>query len=258
MYPKVSDFINEVFGTNINLPIQSFGLFVALAFIVAAAIVYIELKRKESEGLLNHQIKKVLKGKPATTQDFIIPIILGFLIGAKLIGAIFDYSYFAEDPQGFLFSFKGNIVGGIIFTAYFFFTTYRRKSKEKLDKPIWVEEKLHPYQLTGNIVFIAAVAGIIGAKIFHQLENLDDFLANPIESLLSFNGLTFYGGLIVAGITLVYYAKKNKIAWYHLADSVAPALMIAYAIGRIGCQIAGDGDWGIVNMAPQPEWLSFM
>ncbi|MCP4552106.1 MAG: prolipoprotein diacylglyceryl transferase, partial [Bacteroidetes bacterium] len=47
-------------------------------------------------------------------------------------------------------------------------------------------------------------------------------------------------------------------AWYHLADSVAPALMIAYAIGRIGCQIAGDGDWGIVNMAPQPEWLSFM
>lgn len=258
MYPKVSDFINEVFGTNINLPIQSYGLFVAIAFVVAAVIIYLELKRKESEGLINYQIRKVLKGKAATTQDFIIPIIVGFLIGAKLIGAIFDYSYFAENPQEFLFSFKGNIFGGIILGAYFFYATYRRKSKEKLDEPIWVEEKLHPYQLTGNIIFIAAVAGILGAKIFHQLENLDEFIADPISSLLSFNGLTFYGGLIVAGITLVYYARRNKIAWYHLADSVAPALMIGYAIGRIGCQIAGDGDWGIVNMAPQPEWLSFM
>ena len=117
---------------------------------------------------------------------------------------------------------------------------------------------LHPYQLTGTIILIATLTGIIGAKIFHQLENINDFLSDPIGSLLSFSGLTFYGGLIVAAFALIYYSERNKISWKHLADIIAPALMISYAIGRIGCQLSGDGDWGIINAAPKPEWLSFL
>jgi prolipoprotein diacylglyceryltransferase len=50
--------------------------------------------------------------------------------------------------------------------------------------------------------------------------------------------------------------KKHNIAFWHLNDSAAPALMLSYAIGRIGCQVAGDGDWGIVNNRPNPYgWL---
>lgn len=258
MYPKISDLINDVLGTNINLPIQSYGFFVALAFVVAAIILYFELKRKEGLGLIPSQTRKILIGQAPQIKDFIFPLIVGFLIGFKVVDAIFNYNYFADHPSEFLFSSQGNIWGGLIFAAYFAYSTYRKKKKSQLAEPEWKEEVIHAYDLTGSIVFIAAVSGIIGAKIFHQLENLDEFLANPIESLLSFSGLTFYGGLIVAAITLILYARKNKIYWPHLADAVAPALMIAYAIGRIGCQVAGDGDWGIVNLDPKPEWLSFL
>jgi prolipoprotein diacylglyceryl transferase len=258
MYPKISDFINDVFGTNINLPIQSYGFFVAMAFIVASFILYFELKRKENEGLIPFQIKKVLKGNSPKLQDFIFPFVLGFIVGFKLIEAIFNYSSLAENPSDFLFSLKGNIWGGFIIGASSIYSTYRKIKKDQLDEPTWVEEKLHAYDLTGSLVFIAAISGIIGAKVFHQLENMNEFLADPIGSLLSFSGLTFYGGLIIAAITLIIYAKKNKIPWPELADAIAPVLMIGYAIGRIGCQVAGDGDWGIVNLEPKPEWLSFL
>ncbi len=258
MYPKISDFINDVFGTHINLPIQSYGFFVATAFIVAAIILYHELKRKENLGLIPVQIKKRLIGKAPKIEQLILPFVLSFILGFKLIGAIINYSYFTVHPNDFLFSLQGNIWGGLIFGAYSAYSSYRKNKKAQLDEPIWQEEELHAYELTGTLVFIAAIAGIIGAKVFHQLENFNEFLADPIGSLLSFNGLTFYGGLIVAAITLIIYAKKNKIPWPELADTVAPALMIGYAIGRIGCQVAGDGDWGIVNLAPKPEWLSIL
>ncbi|MCK4288197.1 MAG: prolipoprotein diacylglyceryl transferase [Bacteroidales bacterium] len=258
MYPKLSDIINDIFGTNINLPIQSYGFFVALAFIIAGTTLYLELKRKEKEGLLKPQKKKVLKGKPASTQEIVISVIVGFILGFKIVEIFFNYSFFADNPQEFLFSTEGNLWGGLIFGIASGYYIYRNKQKTKLDKPEWVEETIHPYQLTGMIILVAAISGIIGAKIFHQLENFDDFLSDPVGSILSFSGLTFYGGLIVATFVVIYFAKRNNISWVYLADAIAPALMIAYAIGRIGCQVSGDGDWGIVNLATKPEWLSFL
>ena len=105
---------------------------------------------------------------------------------------------------------------------------------------------------------IAAVAGILGAKIFHNLENIDDFIADPIGQLLSFSGLTFYGGLICGAIAVIYYAKKYGIHYKIISDAAAPGLMLAYGIGRMGCHFSGDGDWGITNLTPKPEWLSFL
>ncbi len=82
-------------------------------------------------------------------------------------------------------------------------------------------------------------------------------MKDPIDAMLSFSGLTMYGGLILASISLIYYGYKNKITITHMIDASAPALMIAYAVGRIGCQVSGDGDWGIDNTAPKPGWLSW-
>ena len=118
--------------------------------------------------------------------------------------------------------------------------------------------EVHANEQTWAIVFIAVIFGIIGAKIFHQFENWNDFTADPLGSLLSFSGLTFYGGLIVATFGVGYYGEKHGIPWKRMADSIAPSLILAYGIGRIGCQVAGDGDWGIVNLAPMPQWLSFL
>jgi phosphatidylglycerol:prolipoprotein diacylglycerol transferase len=98
-------------------------------------------------------------------------------------------------------------------------------------------------------MIIAAVGGLIGAKIFNALETWDSFIRDPIGSLFSRSGLTFYGGLIVVTAVLYYYTKKHKFSFAHLCDAAAPALMISYAIGRLGCQLAGDGDWGIYNSA---------
>jgi prolipoprotein diacylglyceryl transferase len=81
-------------------------------------------------------------------------------------------------------------------------------------------------------------------------------MRDPVGSLLSFSGLTFYGGLICAALAIWWYAKKHQIGFWYLNDAAAPGLMLAYAIGRIGCMVAGDGDWGIVNTKPNPfSWL---
>lgn len=128
----------------------------------------------------------------------------------------------------------------------------KRKEQEGLLQPSFDDKKktkVWPSERVSEIVMIAAVGGLIGAKVFNALETWDDFILDPIGSLFSRSGLTFYGGLIVATAVFYYYAKKHKIRFAHLCDAAAPALMLAYGIGRLGCQFAGDGDWGIFNSA---------
>lgn len=229
-----------------------------LSFLAAAFTLALELKRKEKEGLLTPTNKKVLIGLPASAADLISTGIIGFIIGYKFLGIILNFSTVSNNPQQFLLSWDGSVLGGIVFAALSVYLKYREKNKEKLATPKWIEETVHPYQLVGNITMVAAVAGLLGAKIFHNLENLDDFFADPIGALLSFSGLTMYGGLIVGGAAVIYYALKNKISFEHILDATAPGLMLSYGIGRIGCQVAGDGDWGIDNLIPKPNWMSFL
>lgn len=259
MYPSIYYAVKDLFGLDLHFlkMVQSFGFFVAAAFLVGAYVWALELKRMEKQGLLSSNFVKTLKGEKATTAELITSAIIGFLLGYKLVYIILNFNAFTENTQGFLLSMKGNVFGGFVIAALSVYLKYREKEKTKLEKPIWVEEEIHPYQHVGNLTLIAAFAGLIGAKIFHNLENWDEFIADPIGSILSFSGLTMYGGLIVASAALIYYGKKNKITITHLIDSSATTLMIGYAVGRIGCQVAGDGDWGIDNVAPKPSWLSW-
>ncbi len=117
-------------------------------------------------------------------------------------------------------------------------------------------KEVPPSAIMGNLTLIAAVTGIIGAKIFHILENLDTFFQDPIGMLFSTGGLTFYGGLIVAGASVAWYVRKKGLPLWKFADVLAPSLMLAYGIGRLGCHLAGDGDWGIVaDLSKKPDWL---
>jgi prolipoprotein diacylglyceryl transferase len=187
MYPRISDLINDLIGTDIILPVQTYGFFVALAFILAGWVVYIELRRKEREGIL-----------------------------------------------------------------------FPHENIRKKGKPEEVRELIHPKQLTGNIILVAAVSGIIGAKLFDVIEHLDLLIKDPVHTLFSFSGLAFYGGLITAAFVVSIYVERNHIPWPVNADVVAPALMLAYGIGRVGCQLSGDGCWGMVNPDPKPDWLAFL
>ncbi len=168
------------------------------------------------------------------------------------------YSDFVDDPAGMIFSRVGIWWGGILFCAGYFFMKYRELQKSKGKKPQWVDVAIHPYEQVGNITLVAALGGLTGAKIFHNLENLDTFFADPLGELFSFSGLTMYGGLIVGAIAVLWYARKINIPALHMVDATAPSLMFAYGVGRIGCHLAGDGDWGIGNVNPKPSFLSFL
>lgn len=258
-YPRISDFINDVLGTDISLPIQSFGFFVAIAFVVAAFLLTKEMQRKEKQGLLKSFTKKVQIGLPATPSQLVTYGIIGFIAGFKLLAVVLNYSACTANPQEFLFSFNGNLLGGIAGGVIGVWLKYREKQKARLDKPKWEKVEVYPHQLIGDIVVIAAVGGFIGAKIFNFLEVPEDFtrfLEDPASNL--FSGLTIYGGLIVGGGAAYYYTRKKGIPFIHLIDAAAPGLMLAYGIGRIGCHVAGDGDWGIANTADKPAWLSWL
>lgn len=104
--------------------------------------------------------------------------------------------------------------------------------------------------LATEVTLLAIIFGIVGGKLFHLLENWSDFVSDPIGMAFNPGGLTFYGGLILAIIAIWIYLRIKKIPFLYIADAAAPALAIAYGIGRIGCHLAGDGDYGIPTDLP--------
>ncbi|MBR6176903.1 MAG: prolipoprotein diacylglyceryl transferase [Bacteroidales bacterium] len=254
-YATLSDFFNDVFGCNITLPIQTYGFFVALAFVTAAFIMKLEYQRKEREGLMCALYKVEKVGEKATPLELATSFFITFIICYKLVAVIFNYHEFANNAQEFLLSSRGSWAGGIICGLIAAGYTWYDKNKHKLDKPKTVIVKTMPHQLAGNLLVVAGIFGILGAKIFHNLENFDKFLADPIGELFSFSGLTFFGGLIVGGTAGALYLKKNKISSFHTLDCASPCIAMGYALGRLGCEISGDGCWGVVNNNPCPSWL---
>ena len=250
MYPNLYFFIKQVFGVEpfgFTKYLNSFGILVALAFFVAAYFLRKELLRKEKMNLLVPLEETVVVGKPASISDLVTNALFGFLVGYKILGIFLNK--IEGNPQDYIFSSQGSITGGLVLAAIFSSLRYVEKKKQVLPKPEKRIIKTWPHERVGDITVYAAIAGFIGAKIFDNLENWDRFILDPVGNLLSPSGLTFYGGLILASFTLLWYAHSKKITIRHFIDSVAPALMIAYAVGRMGCHIAGDGDWGIFNSA---------
>jgi phosphatidylglycerol:prolipoprotein diacylglycerol transferase len=257
MYPNLYYAFKDLFG--IDVPalkiINSFGFFVAIAFLIAAWVLVKELKRKQARGLLKYNETEIEMGAPASTGDLLLNFILGFILGYKILGVFFTEGAL-NDPQAFIFSSKGNLLVGILTGGFFAGLKYWEKHKQKLEKPEKRIIRIWPSDRVGDVTIIAAVSGFIGAKIFDNLENWDRFVQDPVGNLLSPSGLTFYGGLIVATIVLAWYFKKHNISFIHFADAAAPSLMLAYGVGRIGCQVAGDGDWGIDNLKAKPfSWM---
>lgn len=251
MYPNLYYAIKDWFGVEINAfkIFYTFGIFVALAFIVGAYIISRELKRKERQGLLLPREETITVGKPISILDILVNGFIGFVFGYKLLGAFIASRDATIDLQEYIFSMQGSFIGGLILAALLIFLKYREKNKQKLAKPEERIIRIWPHDRVGDIIVLALIFGILGAKLFDNLENWDRFIQHPIANLLSPSGLTFYGGLICAAIAIAIYVVKKGINIWHMADAIAPALMIAYAIGRIGCQVSGDGDWGIYNSA---------
>jgi len=249
-YATISDLIHGLIGLEIPLPIFSFGFFVALAFLVAAWLLSKELKRKESMGLLHSKTEEVIVGEAPKLHEVALNAIIGGLLGFKIGFVISNYQAFSNDPQSIIFSSEGSVVSALLGASILGYLKYAEQKKQQLPKPEKKKIKIFPHQRVGDIVVIAAIFGILGAKIFSNFEEPNgwkSFFEDPIGNF--FSGLTIYGGLILGAAAVIWYAKRKNIGVLHLGDAVAPALILAYGIGRIGCQVSGDGDWGIYNSA---------
>jgi prolipoprotein diacylglyceryl transferase len=257
MYPNLYYLIDDLFGVKLNglRLVNSFGFFVAIAFVASGFVLYSELKRKESLGEFTPTEESIIIGAPASLSELLTSFFFGFLFGYKIIGA-FTIADALNNTQAFILSLQGNMGAGILVGAILAYLKWKEKDKEKLAKPETRKLLLWPHDRVGDIVLQAALWGFLGAKIFHNLENLDELMLDPWGSLISFSGLTFYGGLILATIAIIVFIRKYNMRVIHFADAMAPTMLFAYAAGRIGCHISGDGDWGIVNSAPNPfAWL---
>src|SRR3954462_14092263 len=240
MYPNLYYAFKDLFGvewSGIKL-VNSFGFFVALSFIAAAVVLTSELRRKNKEGLLTYKEEKITVGQPASIGELLLNFVLGFALGYKLIGAFIDRNELV-DTQSYILSSRGSWVAGIILGLVFAFLKWQEKNKVKLATREERTIRIWPQDRVGDIIIYAFIFGFLGAKIFHNLENIDDLIRDPVGSLISFSGLTFYGGLICATVAIWRYCKRNNMKPIHVADCFAPAMMLGYGMGRIGCQVAG-------------------
>ena len=248
MYPNLYYIFKDWFGVEWHSLsfLNTFGLMVAMGFVTAAIVLSKELQRKEKEGLLFPREEMIIVGKPATFGELLINAVVGFIFGYKIFGLFFSKPA-DVNPQDYIFSTDGNILGGLLIAGVLTWFKWHEKNKQKLKEPERRNVRIWPHDRVGDIIILGLIFGIIGAKLFDNLENWSDFVKDPIGRLFSASGLTFYGGLILAAIAICWYASKKGIKVIHLVDAAGLALLLAYAVGRIGCQVSGDGDWGVFN-----------
>lgn len=95
-----------------------------------------------------------------------------------------------------------------------------------------------------SIVAVSTVAGILGAKLWHVLETPHELFMHPADILFDRAGFAWYGGLIVGILALLWQARVYKLGYLQMLDLSAPAASVGYGVGRMGCLISGDGDYG--------------
>jgi len=105
-------------------------------------------------------------------------------------------------------------------------------------------------ELAWDLLIWIAIGGIAGAKAYYIALHVEDLLADPLGSVLSRGGFVWYGGLI-GGVAAYYWqVHRRRLPLGTMFDATAPALALAYAIGRVGCFLVGD-DYGL----PTDSWV---
>ncbi len=160
--------------------------------------------------------------------------LINYFFGTTLVFPVYTY--------GFI------LVAAAILVFYIVFIELKRKEINRQIPPGSRKPIL-------NLIVIIVLSSLAGLKFFQILDHLDQFFRDPLGILVSYNGLSFYGGMIFGCLAVLVYAHCNQIPRSHALDITALALLLGYAIGRLGCQLSGDGCWGTANFSPLPDCL---
>ena len=106
-----------------------------------------------------------------------------------------------------------------------------------------MEEGGYDPEKAWDLLFMAVIGGIVGAKLYYVFLNVDRLQAEGISYLFSRGGMVWYGGFLLATALVVWEVRRQDLPVPTIADYAAPALALAYAVGRVGCFMVGD-DWG--------------
>jgi prolipoprotein diacylglyceryl transferase len=258
MFPTLGHLINYILGTNILFPMPTYGFVLVMAFLTGGLVIRQSFIYREKTGVIASQKGKKLISGPINYSDLILSVVFNFIVAYKIGGIITQYDMFTKGVDSYIFSTLGSLWIGLLVAALTLAYSYYRAKQVYSPEKVYEEIDVYPHTLWLNIMVVAAFAGIIGAKLFDILENLDSFFKDPLDQLFSSGGFTFYGGLIMGILGVFYYARKQKIDILTLMDAAAPAILMAYAVGRMACMLSGDGCWGVPNPEPKPEFLAFL
>jgi phosphatidylglycerol---prolipoprotein diacylglyceryl transferase len=208
--------------------IYGYGLMLAIGFIVANALLTSELRRKEMNIDVSVPFLQISRA--------LFMVVVGLFVVTFSMqqspGSILDY--LISSPLHMILTVLA------IGAGWFLFAPAVTK------KPA----KAQHFDLATAITFIALVGGVLGSKLLFLAENGKEFLSEPFALAFSPSGLTFFGGLILVTALLYWTCRKASISFLSMADATAPGLLLAYGIGRIGCHLAGDGDYGFPTTLP--------
>jgi prolipoprotein diacylglyceryl transferase len=151
------------------------------------------------------------------------------------------------------------VATGLLFAAYVLQADYNRR-RQQLDRYRTTKSDGHESFLTRLvrqshkdegflIIGVAGLAGLVGARLYHVLESPRELIADP-SMLISRFGFAWFGGFLGGFLALAYLAKLFEIPTLEFLDVCSPAAAVGYAIGRIGCLLSGDGDYGVPTKLP--------
>jgi len=110
--------------------------------------------------------------------------------------------------------------------------------------------KREPPDLAWEIVGFGLVGGLLGARLHQALYHWSSFAAGPFDFVTGRSGLVWYGGVLGGVVATIWPIRRARVSYASALDTGALGLTIGLAIGRVGCHLSGDGDWGTPTSLP--------